>query len=156
MIQVTRYTTSDAIRGSLGVDPQDCSDEVIASSNLEVELEVDLDGWLPNHDALFTTGTATGATASEKTTKNLILLYSQWFCAFELASRFLLFPQIVTDGKNQMNRFAKVDLDRVKDLAASRMNKYKSSLDELVNSTTQSVLPIISVAIPDNDPVTNT
>jgi len=156
MIQVTRYTTSDAIRGSLGVDPQDCSDEVIASSNLEVELEVDLDGWLPTHDTLFTAGAATGATGAEKTTKNLILLYAQWFCAFELASRFLLFPQIVTDGKNQMNRFAKVDLDRVKDLAASRMNKYRKSLDELVNSSSEGVLPIVSISTPSFDPVTNT
>lgn len=156
MAQVTSYTTTEAIRGSLGIDAQDCPDRVILDSNLELELEVDLDSWLGAHAALHSAGVAVSATADEKKVKNYILLYSQWFCASEMAARFLLTPQIVSDGKNQMNRFARIDLDKVKKLATDRMSKYKTLLDEDVNGAASSIPSLISISIPDSDPVTNT
>jgi len=156
MAQVTSYTTTEAIRASLGVDKEDCPDSTILDSRLELELEVDLAGWLPTHATIFAEGTATAATATQQLYKNWLLLYSQWFCAFEMASRFLLYPQIVTDGKNQINRFANVELDRVKDLAAARMAKYRGALDEEVNGAQTTSLAIMKVSVPDYDPVTNT
>ena len=155
MAQVTSYATTEAIRGCLGIDQHDCPDRVIIDSRLELELEVDLDGWLDTHTALYEAGILSSATADAKRVKNYILLYSQWFCAYEMASRFLLTPQIVSDGKNQMNRFSKIDLDRVKDLAAARMSKYKTLLDEDVNGATTSVPSLLAISVPDFDPVTN-
>ena len=156
MAQVTSYATTEAIRGCLGIDEQDCPDRVIIDSRLELELEVDLDGWLSAHDTLYAAGILSGATADEKRVKNYILLYAQWFCAYEMASRFLLTPQIVSDGKNQINRFAKIDLDKVKDLAAARMAKYKTLLDEDVNGAVTSIPSLLAISVPEFDPVTNT
>lgn len=156
MAQVTAYTSTDAIIGSLGVDKEDCPEEIIVNSKLELELTVDLDVWLPDHATLFDDGNASGADATATLHKNWLVLYAQWFCAHELASRFLLFPQIVSDGKNQINRFSNVDLNAVKGLAASRMAKYKTALDEAINTTATATMPVMKVIIPDYDPVTDT
>ena len=157
MEQITAYTDTNAIRGSLGVDDQDCPDSLIVQSNLELELEVDLYEWLPTHAAIFSVGSQTGADISDAVKKNYLLLYAQWYCAYELACRFLAFPQIVSDGKNQLNRFAKLDLEVVKQNAASRMAKYKGKLDALENNVVAAAgLSILAISTPGYDPVTNT
>lgn len=155
MSQITAYTTTEAIRGSLGIDAEDCPDSYIVDSNLELELLVDLGDWLPTHASILAAGTSPTATAEEERHSNCLILYSQWYGAYQMAKRFLTFPQIVSDGKNQINRFPKIDLERVAELAAEQMAKYKGILDEEVNgAVVASTLPIMSVASPDTDPVT--
>lgn len=157
MVQVTQYTDTDAIRGSLGADASDVGDQLISSSNIELELLVDLDTWLPTHAAVFLAGNQPAASDADVAKKNYIRLYSQWFCAYELASRFLLFPQIISDGKNQMNRFAQIDLDKVKGNASARMAKYRGLLNASVNLVAASGgVAIVKKSVPDFDPVTNT
>lgn len=156
MAQVTSYTDTDAIRGSIGVDKEDCPDNLIVDSNLELEIEVDLQGWLPTHETIFSEGNASAATLTQKLYKNYLVLYAQWFGAYEMASRFLLIPQIVSDGKNQMNRFANVELEKVKAEAAARMAKYRGLLDSAINGGEVSAAPVLLVSTPGFDPVTNT
>jgi hypothetical protein len=129
----------------------------MVDSRLDLELQEDLDSWLSTHAALYAAGEAPAATDSEKRVKNLITLYAQWFCAFEVVSRFLLVPQIVSDGKNQINRFSKIDLQVAQNNAAARMQRYRTALDETVNSAASAIagVSIMAVSIPDYDPVTN-
>jgi hypothetical protein len=155
MEQVTAYTDTNAIRASIGVDSADCEDSLIIDSNLELELEVDLEEWLPTHATIFSTGNGSGATLSQKLQKNYLLLYAQWFCAYELVCRFLAIPQIVSDGKNQINRFATIDLNQVKTLAGERKSKYRQKLDAAVNSSSVSQLTLMRISTPNYDPVTN-
>lgn len=152
------YTDYEAIRGSLGVDEEDCPDALIADSKLTVELEIDLDTWLPTHAAIFSAGSAELATADEVRRRQVLELYAQWFCAYELAGRFLLYPQIVSDGKAQMNRFANFDLDAAQERAGMRMARYKAWLNEEVNGASSAISGalIMSVSTPSYDPVTNT
>ena len=154
MSQVTAYTDTDAIRASIGVDSQDCPDDMIVSSNIHLELETDLQEWLPDHATIFTEGNSSSATAEQVLKRNYLALYAQYFCGYQLALRPLTFPQIVSDGKNQLNRFSKLDLKDVADAAADKMNKFKGKLDELHNSAPVADLPIMGVAAPDFDPVT--
>lgn len=155
MTQVTEYTTTDAIRGSIGVDPQDFPDDSIVASNLNLELETDLSEWLPDHSTVFDEGNSQSATLTQKLKRNYLMLYCQYFGGYQLASRPMAFPQIVSDGKNQMNRFSKLDLKDVADLAADKMEKYKGKLDEAQNGATSVALPIMGVSIPATDPVTD-
>lgn len=158
MQTVTNYTTTDAIRGCLGIDEDDCTDDTIVNSNLHKELLVDLDDWLPTHSTLFDAGKTSTATATDKRIQNLIALYSQWFCAYEVACRFLLVPQIVTDGKAQMNRYPNFKLEEMANQAAARRDKYRSLLDQEVNDAPDPIgsAALFSVVVPDYDPVTNT
>jgi len=155
MTQVSAYTTAEAIRGSIGVDTEDCPDNLIVDSNLELEIEVDLDGWLPTHATIFSEGNEAAATITQKLYKNYLVLYAQWFGAYEMASRFLLVPQIVSDGKNQINRFANVELEKVKLEAAARMAKYRGLLDEAINGGETASIPVLLRSAPGYDPVTN-
>lgn len=154
---LTSYTNTAAVRACLGVDEQDCPDSILLDSNLSLELLVDLDEWLSGHAALYTANTTTSPTTDEVRLKNLLVLYAQWFCAYELANRFLTVPQIVSDGKNQMNRFAKIDLAKAAELAGARRQKYRAALDTAVNSAPgfTSGIALMQVSVPDYDPVTN-
>jgi len=158
MAAVTAYTTTQAIRASLGMDDADCPDAMMTDSRLDLELRVDLDSWLPTHATLYADGEAGGATAAEQALKDYLLLYAQWFCAHEMAERFLLAPQIVSDGKSQINRFPRIELEQVADRASSRRAKYRALLDEAVNGaepSTAQTSSLLVVSTPTYDPVTN-
>lgn len=149
------YTNTDAVRGCLGVDKDDCPDRYMVDSQVELELSLDLDTWLSTHAALFTAGTTGTPSASAKATADRIKLYAQWFVALEFANRPLTVPQIVTDGKAQLDRF-KVDLSKVAELAASKVAKYKNELQQTVDGA-NNVAPYtnyVTVATPGADPVT--
>lgn len=158
-VALTSYTSTAAVRACLGMDEQDCPDSILLDSSLELELVIDLDEWLATHATIYTTGTAVSPapTDEEVRLKNLLVLYSQWFCADEIANRFLVAPQIVSDGKNQLNRFANVDLEKMAARAAARRAKYRAALDQAVNGAAPAVtsVALMQVSTPSYDPVTN-
>lgn len=157
MASLGNYTTTEAVRGCLGIDEDDCPDNFMIESNLSLELTVDLDGWLPTHAALYSAGTTGSPTSAQVGVSNRIKLYAQWFCANEMANRPMTVPQITTDGKAQFDRF-KVDLVRLAALTAAKMGKYKAELDELVNNVQKPIgLPssLVKAAIPSQDPITD-
>lgn len=147
MAALGSYTTTEAVRGCLGLDPNDLPDAYMVDSLLDVELSLDLDGWLPSHATLFASGT--------DAVKNRIRLYAQWFCAWKMAKRPYAVPQITTDGKAQIDRF-KIDWVKVAELAAGEMSLIKGQLDEIVNGNTAptGVISYIGIGAPGQDPVT--
>jgi hypothetical protein len=155
MTALGSYTNTDAVRGCLGVDQDDCPDRYMVDSQVSLELSLDLDGWLPTHAALFTTGTTGTPSTAAKAIADRIKLYAQWFVALEFANRPLAVPQIVTDGKAQLDRF-KVDLSKVAELAAQKVAKYKGELQGAVNGSQPVALytNYVNVATPGADPVT--
>lgn len=157
MAALGTYTTTQAVRGCMGVDANDCPDATMVDSKLDLELSLDLDTWLATHAALYAAGIAGGATAAETAISNRITLYAQWFCALEMINRQLLVPQINTDGKAQMDRF-KVDLNLLAEKAAAKVGKYKGELVELVDGTTptSAYSDFVSVAVPGTDVITET
>jgi hypothetical protein len=155
MTALGSYTNTDAVRGCLGVDQDDCPDRYMVDSQVALELSLDLDGWLPTHAALFTAGTTGTPSTAAKAIADRLKLYAQWFVALEFANRPLAVPQIVTDGKAQLDRF-KVDLSKVAELAAQKVAKYKGELQGAVDGS-QNLAPYtnyVSVATPGADPVT--
>lgn len=155
MAALGTYTTTQAVRGCLGVDANDCPDAYMVDSLLDVELLIDLGRWLPTHATLYSEGTTGTPTAAQSTIANCIKLYAQWFCALEMTKRPLTVPQIATDGKAQLDRF-KVDLERLTNLAAGQVAKYRDLLVELVDGETPAVglgISLVSVAAPGSDPI---
>ena len=155
MAALGTYTNTDAVRGCLGVDQDDCPDRYMVDSQVALELSLDLDGWLPTHATLFTAGTTGTPLPAAKAIADRIKLYAQWFVTLEFANRPLAVPQIVTDGKAQLDRF-KVDLSKVAELAAGKVAKYKNELQGAVDGS-QTVAPYtnyVNVATPGADPVT--
>ena len=156
MSSLGNYTTTEAVRGCLGVDESDMPDTMMVTSKLDLELVVELDSWLPTHATLYSDGVAGTPTTQQAAIALRIELYAQWFCAWEMSKRPLTVPQITTDGKAQFDRF-KVDLERLTALCAEKVLKYKAELQELVlNITKPTGLPtaLVSVATPTQDPIT--
>lgn len=69
MTPVTPYTNTDAIRGCLGVTDNELLDEMIVDSRFALQLEMDLEEWLPGHASLQVAATAASdaVTASQLT-----------------------------------------------------------------------------------------
>jgi hypothetical protein len=155
MASLGTYTTTDAVRGCLGIDVTDCPDNYMLDSKVELELKLDLDGWLPTHAALYTAGTTGSPSAAQTAISDRIKLYAQWFVALEFANRPLTVPQITTDGKAQLDRF-KVNLKDVAQLASDKVAKYKGELLSAVGGSpiTAAYANFVSVATPGSDPVT--
>lgn len=155
MAQLGIYTTTEAVRACLGLDLNDCDDSVMLDSLLDIELNVNLNSWLPAHATLFAAGGLTGATDPQKYTRSLIILFAQWWCAKEIAARRLLVPQVNTDGKASLSRF-KIDLIEAESKAASRAAAYQNALVEDQGSTPVTVgsLSLVLAAQPSVDPIT--
>jgi len=109
---ITAYTTTDAIRGAIGLTDNEVTDAMLVDQNLALELENDLLGWIPTHATLYAAGLDSGASAAEKQQAALLILYSQWFCAAQaLTVMTLSIPQAIADGKDEMKRFQAMDLE---------------------------------------------
>ena len=152
---ITAYTTTDAVRGAIGLTPSDLPDSILTGQQLGLELDVDLLEWLPTHAALYAAGTASGATSTEKQIAAQIQLYSQWFCASSIVNQMVLgIPMMISDGKSEMKRFDSIDLDDLALRVNGRRNAYRNLLAEGQGQAVPASTSIMQGGIPDYDPVT--
>jgi len=149
------YTTTDAIRGGIGVTDNEITDAMLVDQQLELELEVDLATWLPTHATLYAAGMGQSATDSEKLIAAHITLYAQWYCTSAAIDYMrLALPQMISDGKDELRRFTELDLDAISSKAAGRRDKHRSALEELaLSETPTSSVSVMERAVPDYDPV---
>lgn len=152
---ITAYTTTDAVRGAIGLTPSDIPDSSLIDQQLALELEADLASWLPTHATIYAAGLDAGATATQKLNTAYIQLYSQWFCASMLVAQMTLgIPMRVSDGKTEMQRFPSLDLEALMERVAARSALYKARLAESEGQQAVLSTTIMSIGIPDYDPVT--
>lgn len=149
------YTDTDAIRASIGIDEHDYSDGAMIASNLQLELELELDEWVPNHLSIAQAAREEAPTVSETTQWKLLTLFSQWYCAGLVSDRVLALNKVVADGKNRGERF-EVDLAKVRELALSKAANYKEKLMGAITvgyqSSSQFTFAVAST--PSIDPIT--
>ena len=158
MSSIGPYTTTEAVRAALGMDFSDCPDKVMEESALSLELSVSLDTDAPTHAAVFAAGAAAGADDAAKKARNVLTLYAQWFCAYEVALRPLVFLQEASDGKNKARRFG-FDVAEIREMAGAKKAHYFGLLDEVVNGAapaTSDPYTLVSISAPDSDPVAGT
>jgi hypothetical protein len=155
--QVTDYTTTANIRAAIGVDDNDLPDAQIVNSQVDVELTIDLDSWLPDHATIYTDGTTGSPTAEEVTSKNYLIMYAMYAGAcLVLDGRQLQYPFLFKDGKAELRRFDGISLDKI--LAALREKRayYRTKLvtDQSLTETAEAIgFSIVGVSIPAYDPV---
>lgn len=147
------YTSCEAVRACLGLDANDCRDRVLLDSNLALELELDLDEWVPTHSSI-NAANDPDAPAQDRRRGNLLLLYCQWFCALQIARRPLLFLQVAADGKNRAERFD-VDFAAIATTAEAMASKFKTDLatDLEPSASTPGMFGLAVASSPDLDPI---
>ena len=152
---ITAYTTTDAVRGALGLTLNDIPDASLIDQQLGLELDADLSAWLPTHATLYAEGMATDATSAEKLKAAYIVLYAQWFCAASLVAQMALgIPMMISDGKSEMQRFPSFDLDALMGRVVGKRDMYRNRLAEGEGQTAVTSVSIMQAGVPDYDPVT--
>ncbi len=155
-LPITVYTSTDAVRGAIGLTDNELLDETLVNQGIDDELTVDLDNWLPTHAALFAAGIAGSATDDEKRVVTYIQLYSQWFVSAQILTVMsLTIPQSISDGQNEMRRFQQTDLDALRTAAVGRMAIYRKYLSDEIGAVVLSSPVLVVGGRPTYDPVTN-
>lgn len=158
------YTTVEAIRSCVGLDSADLPDELITSQTLKTQFTVDLDSWYPgdyisdwssaDYDPTDESDPEIEATSAATRRGHLLSLYSMWFGAYRAIETLLSIPQANSDGKNDIKRFANIDLERLLDRVRANMQAQKQTILEEQSTSTTSLLAPVTSTSSIYDPVT--
>ena len=164
MATAVLFTTVEAIRSCVGLDVADLPDSIVMGQNLKTQFTTDLDGWYPeDYVAVWSAGgydptdatdqdIATPTAAERKA--HLLSIYSMWFGAYRAIESLLAIPQSNSDGKNELRRFANIDLEALIKRVQSNVTLYKGVVLEEVSSVSAVVLGPSVVGDTGYDPVT--
>ncbi len=151
---ILQYTTAEAARAAIGLDEADMPDSIFVDQRMDDQLLSDLEQWLATHATIYSDGVPSGATAVQKQQKRWLELYSMWYCASLASSLVMAMPQLISDGKDEVRRFAKVDFAEVKAHASGQFAIYKELLAPSPTQDTSGATGFIGVSPPTYDPVT--
>lgn len=153
---LTNYTTTDAVRGAIGLTDNEVTDEMLVDQNLSAALLLELGVWLPTHKAIYEAGRINAPTADALTQYNMLRLYSMWWCACRAAKMVLAIPEKISDGKAEMKRFNTLNLEGIAEEACGMATRYQIQLQEELGETIDtSGYSLMGSATPAYDPVTN-
>jgi hypothetical protein len=148
------YTSTAAIRAAIGVTAKELPDALFTDQSLALQMQTSLYAWIPTYATLYTAGTATGATASAQHIANLLTLYCLYFGAMRAIEMVMALRQKVTDGKQEVARFA-VKWQELLEAMRVRLEEVTAMLDQVL-TTSSGTVSYFGRAIPDYDPVANT
>jgi len=139
----------------VGVKVKEVPDTMFTDQQMERQLKTALYGWLPTHETLYDTGSASGATADEEYLRDLVVSYCLFFCAVRVVEMVLALRKIVGDGKSEVQRFD-TDLKDLLKVFNDRRDEAQGLLEALVNASNTDGAQYFGKASPGYDPVTNT
>lgn len=142
------YTNSDSVRAAAGVSEAEFPDPFLAARNLDMELRMDLQSWLPTHSAIF----ATTTTEEEQRLHDALVLYSMNFLAAQLLSSPLSVLSELSDGSNSMKRAA--GFEEALRIVGAAARKYRDLLLEATTGQTPAPWSPLGLSEPSYDPVT--
>lgn len=109
-IPILDLTDTQAVLGCVGLTRGDVSDERLFASRLEDDLKMNLYSRLPAYEALVAAGEDPSADPKDAMIALGIKNVARWSCAAMLARRWMLFKQLMSDGKTRNDRFDRMDL----------------------------------------------
>lgn len=138
------YTTTEAIRATLGIDVNDTPDELINNRNFELLLLERLDVILPNHE---------DASDADESVLRRLTLWSQYYCALELIRDATLgIPAKIQANTDSVQRF-NIDFKALEINLANRVATLEAALNPAMFGL--SIAPsLMGLAKPDYDPIT--
>lgn len=151
-VVILSLTDSDEVRSALGVTSRDVSDTFITSRNVDRELRIALNEWLPDYATRLATWNAD--TATYQTELDLLKSYAMYMSAYILSSglEFLVVREI-SDSKMTAARFSNTKLDEIRTSMYSKASKFRRMLEEKLGLPTNGTPSIFSSVSPSYDPV---
>jgi hypothetical protein len=128
------YTTSAAVTAALGLTDRDLTEQQFVDADLEVELRVELNQWVPAHAAIAAYPDLPAPTPAQLNAYDLLTLASKYFCAWRMAQGLALSApvSITTEGQNSMSRVS-FNAKEMQDAMFSGYTKYKGLLEQSLN-----------------------
>ena len=156
MINILGITTSDAIRGVLGVSEEEIPDQVMTDVLLEDQLDLDIHEWLSDPvSTVIAEGIAGGATETQVKRLKALKLHAQYKGAVLLFSHVRSGTALETsDGQNLLKRRVD-DLEKLLPELMELAAKYQAMLVELQGGTITEAPTLVGKATPAYDPITN-
>jgi hypothetical protein len=147
-------TCSDSIRGVLGVEEEELQDSIFTSTFFDIELRIEIEGWLPETIALVISKAA-AATEGYDSKLELLKLCGQYYGALVIYPHLQLGSAAeFTDGQNAFKRH-KEALEKATTEATSRAEKYKDLLLAAYDASDTDITSFFGSASPTYDPVTD-
>lgn len=160
------FTTIEAIRSCVGLDVADVPDELILNQNLRMQFILDLDTWYPatyeddwvdsGFDPLDLSDQDIVAIDASERKGYLLSNYSMWFGALRLVESLMAIPQKISDGKDEIQRFSGINLEKMLDRVATNLASVKTVITNEASSTTTAVLGVTRAESESYDPITGT
>lgn len=153
------FTSTEAVRGALGIDQTDIADQAIMNAALDVELGLDLYTWIPGYATKIFLADPETATPEQKLLQAALQTYCKWFCAAEFARKPLAHVQLYSDGKAEQRRFTNFEWDNLVAYCSGKAAQFKAlaqGLDpDFVEPTATGTYAVMSRGVPSYNPVTN-
>jgi hypothetical protein len=147
------YTTTDAIRASVGVQVLEFPDTAFTNQDMATQVKVALTRYVPDHAARYAAGIAPGATEAAVQGSDLLKMFCLYWCSIRTVKMILAMRQKVSDGKQEVQRF-QVRLSELLEALQDQLDEIIEDLSELIEGPTTAGR-IIGVSKPAYDPVTN-
>lgn len=154
MMDILGIVSYSTVRSTLGMSQTDVTDTVIANLHLEDEVEIDLQGWLPDYQAIVD-DTWSGQSAE---VREFVLLRLRAFVKYyasavlaESAPGLLL--RRISDGENEAQRFDSVDPASLAANLYAKANEFKQLIIDALNPAEGASVSLFSVVSSSYDPV---
>jgi hypothetical protein len=147
-MSLLELTSFAQIRGVLTVSSADLPDATLAGYGLEDDLQVELESWLANWQAI--------TSGADEQRKRLLRLWAKYYCAAVVASTASVFVlKKVSDGANEGQRSDTEGFAHIKQEMLDKAAGFKRQLEKLINPlVVTDTMTFTSRVIPGRDPIT--
>lgn len=162
MATLTDFTSYNEVMAVLGADTTEFPEANFDYRDLWLELEQDMEGWLPAEvsiDQILLAAEDSGDQTNADQKMVYLKAYSRYFCAWLISlSADLLFAERISDGQNEIQRSKRTDYSKLSDRLLGRAEKFKNLLLVLIDPTlsqSRRTSALFSTVSPSYDPVYN-
>jgi hypothetical protein len=154
MADVLGVITYDTLRATAGMSVTDVSDEQIESLNLDLELEINLEGWIPEFQDILDEVWVEPKSGALQFVRKRLLAYTKYYSAALLckgASGLML--RKLSDGENIAERFAGVRPEELTDQYMTKAAEFKAMILDYLEPEFLEGSQFFGVVKPNYDPV---
>ncbi len=155
MADVLGVVTYDTLRTTAGMSVTDVSDEQIESLNLDLEVEINLESWIPEFQDILDESWIEPKTGALQFVKKRLIAYTKYYATALLckgASGLML--RRLSDGENIAERFAGVRPDELTDQYMTKAAEFKAMILDYLEPEFLEGSQFFTIVKPDYDPVT--